>query len=247
MMLTDQKVLDTGQRVQGFLETQGPAIGTTVPAPLRAKLDTAVTQLSGAQVDQETLGQAAAAEIAKQDAIRKEVSTDFLIPIGRIVRRAFKSSPDFKVLIVPAGLTRKGDFLGKVTTATAAAATHAQDLIDHGMPADFIAQMQTAVGQLTASVDTRSKQVGLKKGTATTIKLAVKAIRDTVHIMDGNMRRALKKNQPLLTNWIATKRIQATVVTPLPGGDLSATPSATPTPAPVVSTPVTTAPAKSAA
>src|SRR5579862_3583820 len=247
MMLSDSNVLDTGKRVQGFLDTQGPAIGTTVPAPLRAQLDTAVTQLSGAQVDQQTLGQAVAAEIVKQDAIRKEVSTDFLIPIGRIVRRAFKNAPDFKAMVVPAGRTRKGEFLGQVTAATAAAATHAQDLINNGMPADFIAQMQTAVSQLTASVDTRGKQVGLKQGTTKTIKDASKAIRDAVHIMDGNMRRALKNNQPLLTNWIATKRVQATVVTPLPGGDIGATPSAVPTPAPVAPAPVTTTPAKPAA
>jgi hypothetical protein len=247
MELTKQKVLDTGQRVQAFLDSQGPAIGTTVPAPLRAQLDTAVTQLSGAQVDQETLAKSVPAEIAKQNAIRKEVSVDFLIPIGRIVRRAFPTSPDFQALIVPAGVTRKGEFLGKVIAATAAAATHAQDLINNGMSADFIAQMQAAVGQLTASVDTRGKLVGLKQQTGKTIKLSTKAIRDAVHIMDGNMRRTLKKNQPLLTNWVATKRIQATVVTPLPGGDLNATPSAVPTPAPATTAPVTTAPAKPAA
>jgi hypothetical protein len=247
MELTKEKVLETAQRVQVFLESQSAAIGTTVPAPFRAQLDTAVTQLSGAQVDQVTTAKAVTAEVAKQNALRKEIQVDFLIPIGRIVRRAFKTSPDFQALIVPAGLTRKGDFLGKVTAATAAAAAHAQDLIDRGMPADFIAQMQTAVGQLAASVETRGKQVGLKQQTVKTIAESTTAIRDVLHIIDGNMRRALKKNQPLLTNWVATKRIQATVVTPLPGGDLSATPSATPTPAPVAPAPVTTASAKPAA
>jgi hypothetical protein len=248
MQLTQQKVSDTAQRVRAFLDSQSAAIGTTVPAPLRAKLDAAATQLSGAQVDQETLAKAVAAEVAKQNALRKEVKVDFLIPIGRIVRRAFKTSPDYQAMIVPTGLTRKGDFLGKVTAATAAAATHAQDLIDHGLPADFIAQMQTAVAQLAASVETRGKQVGLKQQTVKALKDSSKAIRDVLHIIDGNMRRALKKNQPLLTNWIATKRIQATVVTPLPNGDLNAAPSAVPTPAPVVPAPVVpTAPAKPAA
>ena len=246
MQVKQEKVLDTGKRVQGFLDTQGSALGTTVPAQLRAQLDAAVTKLSGAQVDQETLGQAAKAEIARQNAIRKEVSVDFLVPIGRIVRRAFPKSPDFQALVVPAGLTRKSDFLGKVTAATAAAATHAQDLINHGMPADFITQMQAAVGQLSASVDTRGKQVSLHEGTATAIKEATKAIRDAVHIMDGNMRRALKKNQPLLTTWIAAKRVQATVVTPLAGGDLNATPNPVPAPTPVVSAPVVSAPAATA-
>ncbi len=246
MQLTQNNVFDTARRVQTLLDSQSAALGTIVPAPLRAQLDTAVTQVSKAQVDQETLAKAVPAEVAKQNALRKEVSVDFLIPMGRIVRRAFPTSPDFQALIVPAGLTRKGDFLGKVIAATAAAATHAQDLIDHGMPADFVAQMQTAVGQLTASVDTRGAQVGLKQQAVKTITDSTKAIRDALYIMDGHMRRALKKNQPLLTNWVATKRIQATVVTPLPGGDLNATPSVAPTAASVVPAPVTTAPAKPA-
>ena len=247
MQLSQQKVSDTGQRVLTFLDSQSSAIGTTVPAPLRARLDGAVTQLNGAQVEQETLAKAVPAEVAKQNAIRKEVSVDFLIPMGRIVRRAFKTNPDYQALIIPSGLTRKGDFLGKVTAATAAAAAHAQDMIDHGMPADFIVQMQAAVTQLTASAETRGKLVGLKQQTVKTMKEATKTIRDVVHIIDGNMRRTLKKNQPLLTNWIATKRIQATVVTPLPGGDLNATPSA-PQPAVSAAVPVaTTAPAKPAA
>src|SRR5258708_7145642 len=247
MELTQQKVHHTAQRVPAFLDSQSAALGTIVPAPLRAQIDTAVTQVSKAQVDQETLAKAVAAEVAKQNALRKEVSVDFLIPMGRIVRRAFRTSPDFQALIVPSGLTRKGDFLGKVTAATAAAATHAQDLIDHGMRVDFIAQMHTALGQLTASVETRGKEVGLKQQTVKTLKDSTRSIRDVLHIMDGHMRRALKKNQPLLTNWVATKRIQATVVTPLPGGDLNATPSTVSTPAPVAGAPVTAVPAQPAA
>jgi hypothetical protein len=247
MKLTQHNVSDTARRVQVFLDTQSAAIGTTVPAPLRARLDAAVTQLSGAQLDQDTLAKSVPAEIIRQNAIRKEVSADFLIPMGRIVRRAFKTSPDFQALIVPAALTRKGDFLGKVTAAAAAATAHAQDMIDHGMPADFIAQMQTAVGQLAASIDTRAKQVGLRQQAVKAATDSTTAIRDVLHIIDGNMRRTLKTNQPLLTNWVATKRIQATVVTPLPGGDLNAPPSAPQAVAPAGVPVVTTAPAKPAA
>ncbi len=56
------------------------------------------------------------------------------------------------------------------------------------------------------------KQVG------TAIKDSTKVVRDVLHVIDGNMKRALKKNQPVLANWTATRRIQATVVTPLPDG-----------------------------
>ena len=85
------------------------------------------------------------------------------------------------------------------------------------------------------------------KQAGTGIKDSTKAIRSLLRVIDGNMKRALKKNQPVLANWVATKRIQATVVTPLPGGDLNATPSAPQPAAPAAATPVTTAPAKPAA
>ena len=167
--------------------------------------------------------------------------------MGRIARHALGTSPDFEALVVPASVTRKGDFMNKVNAVAGAASKHEQDFVDHGMPADFIAQLGTAVGALNASVDTRGKQKGLLKQAGKAIKDSTKAVRDVLHVIDGNMKRALKKNQPLLANWVATKRIQATVVTPLPGGDLNVTPSAPQPVAPAVAPVVTTASAKPAA
>jgi hypothetical protein len=223
MGVKEEKVLDTGQRVQGFLDAESAAIGTTVPAELRAELDGGVAQLGAAQVTKEALTEAATAEVAKQNGIRKEVSGDFLIPLGRIVRRAFPDSPDFQALVVSAGGTRKNQFIAKVTAALPVATAHAPELISKGMPADFVAQMQTAVAQLTASVAARGAHVGNKAEAVTAVTQSAKAIRDIVHIIDGNMRRALKTNQPLLAKWNSAKRVQATAVTPLPGGDLDGT------------------------
>jgi hypothetical protein len=240
MQVTFERVLNTGRRVHDFVTAQAPTLGTTVPGPLLGQLGDAVGSLGAAQVAEETLAQAASAEIARQDAIRQGLSADFLIPIGRIVRRAYPKNPDFQALIVSAKLTRKSQFVAKVTSAATVAAAHADELIGKGMPADFVAQMQAGVAQLTASVATRNKQVADKTGTVETIQQSVKVIRDVVHIIDGNMRRALKQNPALLQNWNATKKVPATVVTPLPGGDLDAasagaepvapvtTPSATP-------------------
>ena len=230
MQLTQDKVGDTGKRVQEFLDSQADALGTAVPAPLRAKLDAAMAQFNTAKQEQQALFAVVPAEIAKQNAIRKELNVDLLGPVARIVRRAFKTSPDYQAVVVPSTLTRKGEFVSKVIAAADAAAKHEKDLLDHGMPVDFVAQLRAAVGQLEVSVDARGKQVGLLKQATQGMKDSTKAIRDALHIMDGQITRQLKKNQPLLANWVATKRIQATVVTPLPGGDLSAkttTPSTT--------------------
>jgi hypothetical protein len=247
MELKDHNVFDTGRRVLTFLDSQSAVLGTTVPATLRAQLDTAVTQLAASGTDQESLDSSTRGEIVNQVAMRKALTVDFLDPMARIARHALRASPDFPALVVPASGLRKGDFMNKINAIVDAAAKHAQDFVDHGMPADFIAQLRAAVAALNASVDTRGKQKGLLKQAGQGIKDSTKAVRAVLHVMDGIMKRALKTNQPVLANWTATKRIQATVVTPLPGGDLNGTPSAPQPAAPAAATPVTTAPAKPAA
>jgi hypothetical protein len=247
MQLTQHNVSDTGRRVQTLLDSQSAVLGTTVPAPLRAQLDAAVTQLATSGTDQESLDSSTRGETVNQVAMRTALKVDFLDPMARIARHALRASPDFEALVVSSTVKRKGDFMNKVNAIVDAAAKHEQDFVDHGMPADFIAQLRAAVGALNASIDTRGKQVGLLKQATKGIKDSTKAVRDVLHVIDGNMKRALKKNQPVLANWVATKRIQATVVTPLPGGDLNITPSAPQPAAPAVAQTVTTAPAKAAA
>ena len=227
MQLTQNNVSDTGRRVQTFLGSQSAVLGTTVPATLRAQLDAAMTQLATSGQNQESLASAVRGETANQVTMRKALKVDFLTPMGRIARHALSDSPDFPALVVPSSVRRKGDFMNKVNAVSEAAAKHEKDFVDHGMPADFLAQLGTAVGALNASVDTRGNQKGLLTQASKGIKDSTKAVRDVLHVIDGIMKRALKQNQPLLANWVATKQIQATVVTPLPGGDINATPVAT--------------------
>ena len=247
MNLADHNVSDTARRAKTFLASQSAVIGTAVPAPLQAQLDAAVTQLATSGQDQEILASAVRGAIASQIAMRKALRVDFLSPMARIARHALRASPEFATLVVTTGHLRNGDFLNKVNALADAAAKHEKDFIDHGMPADFIAQLQAAVAALNASVETSGKQKGLLKQAGTAIKDSTKAVRDVLHVIDGNMKRVLKKNQPVLANWTATRRIQATVVTPLPNGDLNVTPIA-PQPVAPAGVPVaTTAPAKPAA
>ncbi len=54
MKLTQLNTLEVGRRVQGFLDAHAAAIGSTILTSLRAKLDLAVQQLAGCQVEQAT-------------------------------------------------------------------------------------------------------------------------------------------------------------------------------------------------
>ena len=235
MQLVQHKVSDTGRRVQTFLDSQRAVLGTVVPTTIRAQLDAAVTQLDAAQVDQQTLTGSTRGEKATQDAIRKEINTDYLRPIAKGARHALRGSPDFLTLVVSGPELRKGDFLGKIKALADAAAKHEQELIGTGLPVDFIAKLKAAIAQLDASVATRGVQLGQLQQAGKAIADATKVVRSVIGVMNANMRRDLKKNRPLLANWVATKKIQATVVTPLPGGDLN-TVTSVPQPAAAVTT-----------
>jgi hypothetical protein len=243
MKLPELHVLDTGQRVQGFLDSEATALGTTVPAPLRGQLDAAVAQGRAAEAGQATLVGSVKGETATQAAIRASITTDFLRPIATAARHALKSAPDFTTLVPPAKL-RKADFASTVTAVTTVAAKYQQAFLDHGEPADFVAQLQTAVTQFEASAARRAVLVGQLTAATKSTGESVKTIRSVVKVINGALTPVLKKNAPLKANWVATKRIQATVVTPQPGGDASST---TTTTTPAVTAPVVTAPVKPAA
>ena len=160
MRLMQHNVLDTARRVQTFLASQSAVIGIAVPAPLQAQLDAAVTQLATSGQDQESLASAVRGAIANQIAMCQALKVDFLTPMARIARHALRASPDIQALVVPTTGLRKGDFMNKVNAVADAAAKHEKDLVDHSMPADFLAQLQAAVGALNSSIDTPREAEG---------------------------------------------------------------------------------------
>ena len=78
----------------------------------------------------------------------------------------------------------------------------------------------------------RAVLVGQQSAATEGAAQSVKTIRSVVKVINGALTSVLKKNAPLKANWVATKRIQATVVTPLPGGN-AGSPNTPQSPAPV--------------
>ena len=236
MKTTELHVLDTGQRIQGFLDSEATAVGTAVPAPLRGQLDAAVVQGRTAQASQAILAGSIKGETATQAAIRASITTDFLRPIATAARHALADAPDFTTLVPPAKL-RKADFASTVTAVATAAAKYQQTFLDHGEPADFVVQLQAALTRFDTSTASRARLVGQQSAATESAGESVKTIRSVLKVINGALTPVLKKNAPLKANWIATKRIQATVVTPLPGGNAAST-----TITPTVTAPVQPAP-----
>jgi hypothetical protein len=226
MLATEVRTLDAGRRVQVFLDAQAAAIGTVVSASLRAMLDAAVTQLVGFQAQQGTAEGTAKGETVNQAALRDDLYTRFMVPIGRTAKVELRSTPEYPMLVVPAVARRKIDFLAVANKFADAAAKHVDLLVQHGMAADFLTQLQAALAQTAASADARDRNLALKKSATEGCAVATKAVRDKIGQLDGILRAAFKKNTPFLADWLASKRVRQVPVTPLPGGGV-VTPAAT--------------------
>ena len=104
MKTTEVRTLDAGRRVQGFLDTNAPSIGTAVPPSLRAKVDAAVSQLVQFRLDQEAATAAAKGETVNQAALRSDLFKHLVAPIGKVAKINLRQSTDLPALVVPAAV-----------------------------------------------------------------------------------------------------------------------------------------------
>jgi hypothetical protein len=151
MLATQVRTLDAARRVQVFLDTEAAAIGTAVPPTLRAMLDDAVKQLAAFQLQQGTAEGTAKGETVNQVALRDELYTRFMAPIGTTAKIELKTTPEYPNLHVAATARRKIDFLATAAKFADAAAKHEALLVQHGMPTDFLTQLRAAIAATTAS------------------------------------------------------------------------------------------------
>ena len=207
-------ILDTLRRVQGFLDTQATALGTLVPAALRARLDDTATQLSGFQVEQASATGTARGETANQAQLRKDFFTRFMRPIAKNARASLKNVGEYPTMVVPSSKLRKGEFLGAAQALADSAAKYEKTLVAHGMATDFLTQLRAAIAQLSTSNDARNRNLSRREAATEGIKNTSTTARNVLVNLDAIIGPALKHNTPLLADWKASKRILSP--TPLP-------------------------------
>ena len=246
MQLKHLNILDTVRRVQGFLVRQAAALGAIITAALHAQLDDAGTQLVTFQQEQGAAESAAKGETANRVAYRKDFYARFMRPIARITKARLKLAPDYAVLVAPSRGLRNGDFAGAAQTLVDTAAKYETDFLTGGMAPDFLAQMRTAITQLTASKAAGDQAVSRRQAATQGIAQASLAARDAFVVLDSVIVPAIKQNSALLADWKSSKKIVAnTTLPPQPVGLAPASPAAptsAPTPVAVPVAPVAPAP-----
>lgn len=120
-------------------------------------------------------------------------------------------------------------YLKAADTLTTQASTYESVLVEHGLAADFIAQLRSAIANLRASLDgrgaARANRRGATKQVAESLALGAKY----VHMMDVVLSKALRNDPAKLAVWKATKRVTVKGVASSTGA--SASPFVAPAPA----------------
>jgi hypothetical protein len=236
MKTTQVRTLDAGRRVQGFLDANAATIAIAMSASLRAKFDAAVTQLDQLRLDQETSKAAAAGETVNQATLRSDLFQQLVDRIGEVAKLNLKSSTDFPALVVTAAAEKRTEFVTKVNSQADAATKYEQLFIDHGLPADFLAQIKAGVAQVMASAANREAQQTKQSAATGGLITADKAVRSLIKVVSGALAKVVKGNSTLSAGWVAAKRIRQVPVTPLPTGGTVITPTAPASSSPTAAT-----------
>ena len=220
MNLHQQRVLQALRRVVNF----GAANTGIIPAPVGSPsgwspltrqhdtVSTIVTQVTnaaseqGRQATNATL--AATSEPSLRTTLREEMHA-----VTQVAQELKKSVPGIGVLKMPSPGMQVEELLKYADTLTKQAATFEAVLIDHGLPADFIAQLNGAIATLEASVDSRG--TARAELASATKQVAVGLLQGVqyVRIMDAALTKALKSDPPKLALWKTARRTTTKGVT----------------------------------
>ena len=208
MRTSSAVVLDSGRRVQRFLDANGGALAAANGSAARKKLDQAVAALESNANELEAKTQQGVGETAKQRTLRLALLT-LMRSINRVGRLFLADVPDFSPLRMPGQKVKLHVLLEKAYAMQQAAVPQAQVFIDGGLPADFLARLQAAIDAIAASTGDRT-DVGSARVVATggTLEQAVN-VRKATRALDSLVQLALPVNDPLLGAWRSAKRLDA--------------------------------------
>lgn len=208
MRTTSSAVLDTGRRVQRFLDANGVALASVNGAAPRRKLNDAVAALESHANELESKTQEGAGETAKQRTLRLAL-LKLMRSINRVGRLLLSDVPDFSPLEMPSSNVKRHVLLEKAYAMQKAATPHAQVFIDGGLPADFLTRLQAATDAIAASIGDQT-DVGSARVAATGGTLAQAGkVRQAIRALDSLVQLALAADDVLLVAWQSAKRFHA--------------------------------------
>jgi len=221
------RTIQSFRRVEGWFVANpeftatGTGGSTKTPA-LAAQLDAlhgVVSRASDFAASQNTQS-AQSLLIAKDEKdIRRDLLAEHMASIAKVARALRGTTPGIGVLSMPKGNIQTAPLITFATAMARKAEIYESVLVEHGLPEDFIKQLDDAAAKLKASLDARGEaraaRVGATKGLASELALGKRV----VEVMDASLTRKLRSSPARLAEWKHVKRItvRGTAVRPAVG------------------------------
>ena len=165
-----ERIYNTGRRIQAFLVANDSVLGTINKSGMRADLDAIVTALGESGGSQAAGRVNAIGETAKQRTLRLALRLNHMRPIASVAKAKLRSVPNFQAMTMPDPNIRVVSLLAHAHGMAEAAAPYSQVFIDAGLSQDFIAQLTAAADAVKASIDTRAAARGQRSSATGTLK-----------------------------------------------------------------------------
>lgn len=230
-----------------FLDAHKAEAPVTAASGARKKLDAAITDLAVHMTDQS--GGTVTAKLGTKNvkALRVALLRQNMAPISRIAKVTFSGVQELTPLKTPRGTPSNERLVAAARGMAQAAAPHADVFISDGLPADFIARLNTAADALLVAKDARTRVKGKTSGATKGLITRLKEARQVISVLDGLLSVELAGQPVLLKDWKTIKRLPRARSSSAAAAGIAppstVVGSITPAPATVASTPPATPPA----
>ena len=228
MNTRQQRVLQSLRRTQAWcIANPGLVPAPVGPSdawvPLTRQLDalnSTVIRMTDAAAQQGVQARQLTLEATDEPSLRKHLR-DEMHHVTQVAQALRKVVPGIGTLRMPSPHLQVEGLLKAADSLTLQAATYESVLVEHGLPAGFIAQLHGAMTTLKASVDGRGAAMGAIVGATKEVAMSIALAHQYVKIMDAAILRSLKDEPARLAQWknairVTTKGVPATPLAAIP-------------------------------
>ena len=199
--------LHTLRASRDFINANQAQLPVTAASGTWKTLDTQIGVLEAHQLDQTTGTVTVQSGTAKVHALRVALLRLHMTPISRIAHVALPDTQELVPLRAPRGDPGTERLVAAARGMAQVAEAHADVFISAGLPTDFVAQLKAAADALLQAKDARKRLKGKTSGATMSFKAQLREARQSVHILDGLVRKELVDQPGLLKDWTDSKRL----------------------------------------
>lgn len=208
---TENAVLGALLRAQRFLDEDSAVLSGVDFTTARKRLDTIVTSFSDHALDQNVGDRNAKGETAKQRQLRLKLRGQQMEPIAIIARHNLRSAPEFKAMTMPKRKVVGPAFIASAKGMAHAATIHKDTLIEEGLPATFLDDLEAGIAKLELSMSEREKNRTQRVGATKGLAVERKNGQTILGVLDALVQQALDSdNEAVMRKWQSVRLVRRT-------------------------------------